>query len=278
MHLTGTNHCVQRPGLTGPGCLQMGWKCWFNIWATCPTSTKWDGEDAAEATQQTHVRSGLHSRVFFSTAPKYSSVTPGRCTRQRMRSRNANTSWVSGNPFLLIVKQVTIEPDGLNLQQRDSKPSTKDTERTANSRNRRKQVNVTKHSVATANPAVSASAGGSQVVFFRLQPQRLNPVGEERKRGRRGRGEPGLSKSSGSKESSAGHATVHHSAPLSGSIRVFFNPQVHQGLHEPRSGENHRQLRVPGLCQAELPEQAQGEPAKDRSGQNNLVTSSSRAR
>lgn len=50
VHLTGTNHCVQRPGLTGPGCLQMGCKCWCNIWATCPMITKWDGEDTAAAT------------------------------------------------------------------------------------------------------------------------------------------------------------------------------------------------------------------------------------
>lgn len=39
-----------------------------------------------------HVRSRVHSCVCFSTAPKYSSVTPGRCTQQRMHSRNANTS------------------------------------------------------------------------------------------------------------------------------------------------------------------------------------------
>lgn len=99
VHLTGTNHCVQRPGLTGPGCLQTGWKCWFNIWATCPMNTKWDGEGAAAAKQQTHVRLRVHSCVLFSTAPKYSSVIPGRCTQQRMHTRNANTSWVSRNPF-----------------------------------------------------------------------------------------------------------------------------------------------------------------------------------
>lgn len=99
MHLTGTNRCVQRPGLTGPGCLQTGWKCSFNIWATCPTSTKWAGEDTAAATQQTHVRWRVHGCVSSSTAPRYSSATPGRCMQQRMRSRNANTSWVSVNPF-----------------------------------------------------------------------------------------------------------------------------------------------------------------------------------
>lgn len=126
-------------------------------------------------------------------------------------------------------------------------------------------------------PAASASAGGSQVVFFCFQPQRLNPVGEECKRGRKERGEPGLSKSSNSKESNAGHTPVHHSAPVSVSVG-FFNLQVHQGLHEPRSGQNHWQLWVPGLCQAELPEQAQREPAKDCSGQNNLGTTSGRAR
>lgn len=96
VHLAGTNHCVQPPGLTGTGCLQTGWKCWFYIWATCPTSTKWDGEDTAAA-QQTHVRARVHGCVLFSTAPKYSSATPGRCTQQRMRLRNANTSWVSVN-------------------------------------------------------------------------------------------------------------------------------------------------------------------------------------
>lgn len=133
---------------------------------------------------------------------------------------------------------MTIEPDGPNLQQRDSKPSIKDTERTANSENRKRLVNITKHSAVKANPSVSASAGGTQVVFFYIQPQRLNPVGEECKRGRRERGEPGLSKSSDSKKSNAGHATVHHNAPVCVSL-MFPNPQVHQGLHEPRSGENH---------------------------------------
>lgn len=75
----------------------------------------------------------------------------------------------------------------------------------ASSKNRKKQVNVTKHRVFKANPALSASTGGTHGVFFYIQPQRLNAVGEECKRGRRERGEPGLSKSSDSKRSNAGH-------------------------------------------------------------------------
>lgn len=39
--------------------------------------------------------------------------------------------------------QIKIEKDGPHLQQRDSRPSTKDTERTVNSENRKKQVKVT---------------------------------------------------------------------------------------------------------------------------------------
>lgn len=26
----------------------MGWRCWFNIWATCQMNTKWDGEENEE--------------------------------------------------------------------------------------------------------------------------------------------------------------------------------------------------------------------------------------
>lgn len=112
--------------------------------------------------------------------------------------------------------------------------------------------------------------------FFYLQPQRLNPVGEECRRGRRGRGEPGLSRSSDSKKSScAPQLPPDARQPFT---EVFQKPQVHQGIHEPRSGENHRQLRIPGFCQAELPEQAQKQPAKDRFRQNNLATCSSCAR
>lgn len=98
-HHTGTNRCVRPPGLTGLGCLQMGWKCWSNIWATCPTSTKWDGEDTAASAQRPDARPRVDGTVFFSTAPKYSSVTRGRFMQQRMLSRNASTSWVSVNRF-----------------------------------------------------------------------------------------------------------------------------------------------------------------------------------
>lgn len=97
LHLAGTNRFVRPPGLTGPGCPQTGWKCWFNIWATCPTSTKWDGEDTAASAQKTDARPRVHASVFLSTAPKYSSVTRGRFTQQRTLLRNANTSWVSVN-------------------------------------------------------------------------------------------------------------------------------------------------------------------------------------
>lgn len=44
-HFAGTNLCAQPPGLTGEDSLLMVSSCWLSIWATCLTSTKWDGED-----------------------------------------------------------------------------------------------------------------------------------------------------------------------------------------------------------------------------------------
>ncbi len=43
--ISDINRCARPHGLTGEECLLMEWKCWFSIWATCHTSTKWDGED-----------------------------------------------------------------------------------------------------------------------------------------------------------------------------------------------------------------------------------------
>lgn len=93
------------------------------------------------ATQQRHVRSRVHGCFLFNST--------------KIFIRHPRTLYATEDAFekckhelgecesiLFIVIQLRIEPDGANLQLRDSKPSTKDTERTANSENRKKQVNV----------------------------------------------------------------------------------------------------------------------------------------
>lgn len=102
LHLTDINPCAQPPGLTGEECLLREWKCWFNIWATCQMSTKWDGKDSVSLTQHskrtvTQEQPINMSLVSFVLVPKYSSVIQEHFTPQRMLMRNVNMNWVSAN-------------------------------------------------------------------------------------------------------------------------------------------------------------------------------------
>lgn len=146
---TDTNLCALPPGLTGEECQLKESKCWFNIWATCQMSTKWDGEDSTSYTEwkQQSISQSCTRLLFVFTVLKYLSVTRGHFMPQRMLMKDVNINWVSANELSLLSGCTVISAYALYMQQPGSRPSIKDTGQRENSESKRKLVNVPTHGV-----------------------------------------------------------------------------------------------------------------------------------